>query len=676
MKKIVWFSLLLITSTIRSYGQHPISQPLVNHIYTADPSAHVFNGKIYIYPSHDIESSTALDDDGGHFDMKDYHVFSMDQINGKVTDHGVALDIKDVPWAGRQMWAPDAAYANNTYYLYFPVKDKNDVFRIGVATSKKPEGPFVAEKKPIAGSYSIDPTAFKDDDGSYYMYFGGIWGGQLQRWNNNTYEVNGKLREPQEKAVLPRVAKLSKDMKNFSGEVKEIQLIDENGNTFTEGQNQKRFFEAAWVHKYNGKYYFSYSTGDTHNICYAIGDSPYGPFTYKGVVLNPVTGWTNHHSIIEFQGKWYIFYHDVQLSGKTHLRNIKVTELKHNSDGTIQTITAYEERGLRDYYSAYFPIGVAVSPGALKTDEASLIKQEFNSLTAENAMKMGSIHPNENEYFWTHADSIVAFAQRNNMKLRGHTLCWHNQTPKWMFVDAKGDTVSKEVLLQRLKDHITTVVTRYKGKIYAWDVVNEVISDKADEFYRNSPWYKICGDEFIAKAFQYAHEADPRAALFYNDYNEIDPIKREKIFKMVMDLKAKGIPIHGIGLQAHWAVNEPSAEQLDKTLARFAESGLQLQITELDISVYPKEHNAREKKPDDTNTDFTAEKEQKQLEVYKMCFEMFRKYKQYITGVTFWNISDRHSWLDNFPVRGRKDYPLLFNKDLKPKKVYPEVIKF
>ncbi|MBX2971145.1 MAG: glycoside hydrolase family 43 protein [Cyclobacteriaceae bacterium] len=320
----------------------PISQPLVSHIYTADPSAHVFNGKIYIYPSHDVEAGIPQDDLGSHFDMRDYHVFSMDEADGEVTDHGVALDIKDVPWAGRQMWAPDAAFANDTYYLYFPVKDKEDVFRLGVATSKKPEGPFVAEKEPIKNSFSIDPAIFKDDDGVYYMYFGGIWGGQLQRWDNNQYNPDGQNRNGDEQAILPRIARLSKDMKSFTEEVKEVKLVDQNGNLFTESQNDKRFFEAAWVHKYNGKYYFSYSTGDTYNICYATGDSPYGPFTYQGVILEPVQGWTNHHSIAEFKGKWYLFYHDVQLSGQTHLRNIKVTELTYNEDGSIQTITPYQ----------------------------------------------------------------------------------------------------------------------------------------------------------------------------------------------------------------------------------------------------------------------------------------------------------------------------------------------
>jgi hypothetical protein len=315
-----------------------LSQPLVSNIYTADPSAHVFNGRIYIYPSHDTATGTPENDNGDHFNMMDYHILSMDSVGGKVTDHGVALHIKDIPWAGRQLWAPDAAFANGTYYLYFPVKDKQDVFRIGVATSKTPEGPFTAEKEPIKGSYSIDPAVFRDDNGSYYMYFGGIWGGQLQRWNKNKYDSSGQLRKADEQAILPRVAKLSADMKSFAEPVKEIKILDSNGNLFKEKDNDKRFFEASWMHKYNGKYYFSYSTGDGHNIVYAIGDSPYGPFKYKGLLLTPVEGWTNHHSIIEKDGKWYLFYHDIQLSGKTHLRNVKVTTLTYNPDGTIQTI--------------------------------------------------------------------------------------------------------------------------------------------------------------------------------------------------------------------------------------------------------------------------------------------------------------------------------------------------
>jgi endo-1,4-beta-xylanase len=334
-------------------------------------------------------------------------------------------------------------------------------------------------------------------------------------------------------------------------------------------------------------------------------------------------------------------------------------------------------KGLKDYYKKFFDIGVAVSPRALRTDEAKLITAQFNSLTAENAMKMGPIHPFEHKYNWAGADSIATFAKVNNLKLRGHTLCWHQQAPAWMFIDsANGKQVTKEILLQRLKDHITSVVTRYKGTVYAWDVVNEAISDSKEEYLRNSVWYQVCGEEYISKAFQWAHEADPNALLFYNDYNEIDPVKREKIIRMVKSLRERGVPIHGVGLQGHWAINEPSKEQLEKTLFDFSRLGLALHVTELDISVYPKEHSARERRAQDYDTVFTKEKEEKQLEVYKYCFELFRKYRQHIASVTFWNISDRHSWLDNFPVRGRKDYPLLFDKDLKAKKAFWGVVQF
>lgn len=338
-----WMAVGLTSYAQTNGGKNPISQPLVSHIYTADPSAHVFNGKIYIYPSHDIDSENVKrDDDGGHFAMRDYHVLSMDKIGGPVKDHGVALDLKDVPWASRQLWAPDVAYKNGTYYLYFPAKDKQDIFRIGVATSKSPTGPFKAEPEPIPGTYSIDPAVFQDTDGQTYLYFGGIWGGQLQRWDANEYHPDGALKKPEEVAYLPRVVRLSKDMKTLAEPVREIQLLDKNGKPFLEKDNDKRFFEGAWLHRYQGKYYFSYSTGDTHNLCYAISDSPYGPFTYQGILLKPVLGWTTHHSIVEVNKKWYMFYHDVQLSGKTHLRNVKVTELKYNPDGTIQTIDAYK----------------------------------------------------------------------------------------------------------------------------------------------------------------------------------------------------------------------------------------------------------------------------------------------------------------------------------------------
>ncbi|NRT16419.1 beta-xylosidase [Flavobacterium sp. 28A] len=321
-----------------------ISQPLIKHMYTADPSAHVFNGKIYIYPSHDIEAGIPFNDNGDHFGMEDYHVISMDSPTGEAKDNGLALHVKDVPWAERQMWAPDAATKGGKYYLYFPAKRANGIFQIGVAISDSPVGPFIAEPEAIEGSYSIDPAVFCDDDGSYYMYFGGIWGGQLQSYRNNSYDVNHKEPVGDELALNPIMAKLSADMKSFDESVKELVILDENGKPLLAGDNDRRFFEASWMHKYNGKYYFSYSTGDTHFICYATGDNPYGPFTYQGRILNPVIGWTSHHSICEFEDKWYLFYHDSSLSeGVTHLRSVKVAEITYDENGKIQTLDPYLE---------------------------------------------------------------------------------------------------------------------------------------------------------------------------------------------------------------------------------------------------------------------------------------------------------------------------------------------
>ncbi|TDD99511.1 glycoside hydrolase family 43 protein [Flavobacterium cellulosilyticum] len=319
-----------------------ISQPLVSHMYTADPSAHVFNGKIYIYPSHDIDAGIPFNDNGDHFGMEDYHVISMEAIDSPAVDNGLALHVNDVPWAERQMWAPDAAHKNGKYYLYFPAKRGDGIFQIGVAIGDTPAGPFLAEKEAIKGSYTIDPAVFEDEDGKYYMYFGGIWGGQLQKYRNNTYDEANEEPTADQASLGPIIAMLSEDMKEFAEVPKEIQILDENGAVLLAGDNSRRFFEAAWVHKYNGKYYFSYSTGDSHYICYATGDSPYGPFTYQGVILEPVVGWTSHHSICEVNGKWYLFYHDSSLSkGITHLRSIKVTEIEYNEDGTIVTIQPY-----------------------------------------------------------------------------------------------------------------------------------------------------------------------------------------------------------------------------------------------------------------------------------------------------------------------------------------------
>ena len=319
-----------------------ISQPLVTNIYTADPSAHVFEGKIYVYPSHDVEAGISFNDNGDHFDMRDYHVLRLDSPTGPAVDCGVALDIKDVKWAQRQMWAPDAATKDGKYYLYFPAKRADGIFQIGVAVGDRPEGPFKPEPEAIKGSYSIDPAVFVEEDGAAYMYFGGIWGGQLQKYRDNVYGANNEEPADNEPALCPRVVKLTADMKQFAEAPRAVVILDEAGKPLLAGDHDRRFFEASWLHKYKGKYYFSYSTGDTHFLCYGIADNPYGPFTYQGRIMTPVIGWTTHHSICEFQGKWYLFYHDSVLSkGVTHLRSVKMAELTYDADGRINTLTPY-----------------------------------------------------------------------------------------------------------------------------------------------------------------------------------------------------------------------------------------------------------------------------------------------------------------------------------------------
>lgn len=307
--------------------------------YMADPSAHVFEDRVYIYPSHDWESGKQENDHGDHFDMKDYHVFSLDSMDGKVTHHGEVLHVGDIPWAGRQLWDSDVAHKDGKYYLYFSMKDKTDIFRIGVAVSDRPTGPFTPLDTPVDGSYSIDPCVFCDSDNQYYMYFGGIWGGQLQYYRNNKLNADVNLPLFHDQALSPKVARLSDDMLSFAEMPQDAIIIDEAGNPLKQGDTERRFFEASWMHKYQGKYYFSYSTGDTHLLCYAIGDNPYGPFTYQGVILTPVVGWTTHHSIVEFQGKCWLFYHDcVPSEGKTWLRSMKVVELEYDNNGRIITI--------------------------------------------------------------------------------------------------------------------------------------------------------------------------------------------------------------------------------------------------------------------------------------------------------------------------------------------------
>ena len=317
-------------------------EPLVTHMFTADPSAHVFDGKIYIYPSHDIPHNGEDNDNGDEYQMRDYHVLSMESLDSECVDNGLALSEKDVPWVSEQMWAPDAAYKNGKYYLYFPARDKEGNFRLGVAESDSPVGPFTPDDNYIPGSYSIDPAVMVEGDEAY-IYYGGLWGGQLEKWQTGEFVPDAVGPSGDEPALGPMFAVLSEDMKSFKSTPQMLRILDENGEPIKAGDEERRYFEAPWLHKYNGKYYLSYSTGTTHYIVYATSDSPVGPFTYGGRIMEPVIGWTTHHSIVEIGGKWYLFYHDCEMSGGiNHRRTVKFTELKYNEDGSIVTIQPYD----------------------------------------------------------------------------------------------------------------------------------------------------------------------------------------------------------------------------------------------------------------------------------------------------------------------------------------------
>ncbi|KAK1994823.1 family 43 glycosyl hydrolase [Colletotrichum falcatum] len=318
---------------------------LTSAIFTADPSAHVFNNQVYIYPSHDRMSNVTMSNNSNaKYDMVDYHIFSTSSLSpyDPAIDHGVALSIADIPWASSQLWAPDAAFKNDEYYLYFPVRNKQNIFQIGVAVSDKPEGPFKPDPEPIPGSYSIDPASFIDDDGQGYMYFGGLWGGQLQCYQKDNkydplWEGDQAPNGTGVYALGPRVAKISSDMHQFDGEPKELQIFDPDTNQpLMADDHDRRFFEAPWMHKKGDTYYFSYSTGDTHYLVYATSKSPLGPFTYAGRILEPVIGWTTHHSILEYKGQWWLFFHDASMSnGTDYLRTVKFEPIFYDDDGKI-----------------------------------------------------------------------------------------------------------------------------------------------------------------------------------------------------------------------------------------------------------------------------------------------------------------------------------------------------
>ena len=332
--------------------------------------------------------------------------------------------------------------------------------------------------------------------------------------------------------------------------------------------------------------------------------------------------------------------------------------------------------GMKDAYKDYFTIGVAVNKRNVEDpSQIALIKREFNSITAENDMKPISVHPKEGVWHWEGADSIANFCRQNGIKLRGHCLCWHSQFCDWMLYDKDGNFVDKEVFYKRLREHIITVVNRYKDVVYCWDVVNEAMADNERAWpgqksspYRQSNLFKICGDEFIAKAFEYAHEADPNAILFYNDYNAVQPAKRDRIYNMVKKMQDAGVPISGIGIQGHYNIYWPPAQFIDDAITKYSELVDHIHITELDIRV--NEETGGQLQFSREKVDIKPYINTLQEYQYATVFKVLRKHKDVIDNVTFWNLSDHDSWL------GVNNYPLPFDDNYKPKRSYFRIKNF
>jgi endo-1,4-beta-xylanase len=342
--------------------------------------------------------------------------------------------------------------------------------------------------------------------------------------------------------------------------------------------------------------------------------------------------------------------------------------------------------GLKDAYRGSFLIGAALNRAQIEGRDATglaIVKRNFNAISPENVLKWALVHPRPHRYDFGAADGYVEFGERNHMFIVGHNLIWHEQTPAWVFHDTNGNPLTRNELLKRMRDHIHTVVGRYKGRVNGWDVVNEAIAP--DGTMRQSPWLKIIGEDYVAKAFEYAHEADPGAQLYYNDYDLETPPKRQRAIKLIRELQADGVPIAAVGLQNHDRLDWPSLEEEDATISAFAKLGVKVNISELDVDVLP-----RPPKNAETQSAITIESQpqlnpyvkglpdsvaQALAKRYAGLFGVFLKHRDVIGHVTFWGVTDRGSWLNNFPVRGRTNYPLLFDRAGQPKPAYEAVMK-
>ncbi len=349
-------------------------------------------------------------------------------------------------------------------------------------------------------------------------------------------------------------------------------------------------------------------------------------------------------------------------------------------------VYAQNQPSLKDAYKGCFLVGSAVSPAQFtEKDQAedAIIKAQFNTITPENVLKWERVHPQLKTYDFGPADQYVEFGQKNNMFIIGHTLVWHAQTPKWVFEDASGKPVSRKVLLQRMRDHIKKVVGRYKGQVRGWDVVNEALNE--DGTLRQSPWMKIIGEDYIEMAFRYAHKADPHAELYYNDYSLENEAKGKGALELVKKLKAKGVPITGVGLQDHVSMDWPTADQIDATITEFGKLNVKVMITELDVDLLPWPASqqtadislnvASDPKLNPYPNGLPDDVQQALSKRYADLFGAYARHCGLVTRVTFWGVTDKDSWKNDWPVRGRTNYPLLFDRNGQPKPAFDAVIR-
>lgn len=344
------------------------------------------------------------------------------------------------------------------------------------------------------------------------------------------------------------------------------------------------------------------------------------------------------------------------------------------------------DESLKNAYKDKFYIGVALNQDlylGLNEQEQQMVKKHFNSIVAENDMKSEKLQPKEGTFFFDHADKFIEFGEKNDMYIIGHTLVWHSQAPRWFFKDAEGADVSREVLIERMKNHIQTVVTRYKGRVKGWDVVNEAILDDGE--WRKSKFYEIIGEDFIPLAFQFAHEADPDAELYYNDYSMALEGRRNKVVELVKSLKEKGIRIDGVGMQSHIGLDGPSIADFEKSINAFSDQEVKVMITELDLTALPSPWsnvgaNLTETADYKDNMNPYVDGLPKEVEAewenrYLDFFKLLLKHSDKISRVTFWGLSDGDSWKNDFPINGRTDYPLLFDRNHEPKPIIDKLIE-